>query len=209
MIELDKILNIYGDIDTEVAFHMNVTNRKVDKNKARIFLDKYLFDEDEYFSKWKKIEDIIFQNKEIGLPKKIIKNEYSYFFGRGGVLFDERDFNFLQECILRIGDKNLIIVQNDFGEKMESPILRMKFPADISWRELMSGNFISSFLFEMPFNEYFVYSESGLWGKYAANDYDFPLDVVGYKSEIGYAFEKYKRISEEDTEDILEWIPKW
>lgn len=209
MIELDRIIEIEGRIDTEVGFHMNVTNRVIDKNIAKNYLQKFYLSSDEYFGHWKKIEDSIFQNKEEGLAKKIIRDEFFYFFGRGGTLFEERDFNLLQECILKIGDKNLIIVQNDFGEKMESPILRMKFPADISWRELMSGNFISSLLFEMYFNEYFVYSESGLWGKYAANDYDFPLDIVCFKPEIADVFKKYKNLSEEDLEDILEWIPKW
>ena len=205
MIELDRIIETVG-IDTEVGFHIDVTNRIINKNIAKIYLEKYFLEEADYFSQWKAIEDSIFQNKKEGLPKLIFKEGYRMIMARGGTLFEERDFKVLKECCLKMGDRNLIVIQNDFDGEITDPIFRMKYPVDISWEEMMSGNFISTALFEMPYNEYFVFSESGMWGKYSANDYENPLDIIGFKPEVELAFEKYKEMIEED-EDISDWIP--
>ena len=80
------------------------------------------------------------------------------------------------------------MIENTFGGRVKEPIFRMKFPMDICWDELTSGNFASAILLEMPHKEYFVFGESGSWGKYVANDYEFPLDVLGFRREIANIF---------------------
>ena len=96
----------------------------------------------------------------------------------------EKDFLELQQAILQAGETHLIIVQKSQDFTDGEPMFRMKFPADISWQELTSGNFISSVLLELDYNEYYVFGATGKWGKYAATDYDFSMDIIGFKPDI-------------------------
>ena len=58
---------------------------------------------------------------------------------RGGILFEKEDFENLQSCARQLGDEKLLIIQNDFGGRLNSTPLRVSYPSDITWEELMSG----------------------------------------------------------------------
>lgn len=64
------------------------------------------------------------------------------------------------------------------------PMFRMKFPVNITWEELTSGNYISAVLLEMSYNEYFVFGNSGSYGKYSANDYEHPMDMNSLEDKL-------------------------
>jgi len=121
-------------------------------------------------------------------------------------LFEKEDFEKLQKCLIDIGETHFVIIENTFGNH-KKPFLRMKFPVNISWNELMNGNFISSILFEMFQNEYFVFSANDTWGKYAANDYEWPLDLIGFKEEYKTLFGKIFKVSNEEEQEIFSWLP--
>jgi hypothetical protein len=114
----------------------------------------------------------------------------------------------LQECILNIGDEFLFIIENDFGGSLKEPTFRMRFPSNISWQELNSGNFVSSILLESIHKEFFVFGESGLWGKYSANDYDFPVDIIGFKEGYQESFIKVFEQSEHELNNIKKHLPQ-
>ena len=137
----------------------------------------------------------------------IFREEFFLFPFRGGILFERTEYEELQKFMLEIEDKYLIIIQNDFGGLEKKTVLRMKYPSTITWEELMSGNFISTVLVEMFANEYFVFSESGLWGKYSANDYDYPLDIVGTKLSVKKQFLKNRKLDKEDMIELYSWLP--
>ncbi len=174
---------------------------------AKEYLYKYYLSEDNYLRRWQPIQDQIFYRENIGLPEVLFRESFSMAANRGGVLFEQEDFEKLKKCALELGDENIVIIQNDFDRDLNVPPLRMKFPVDISWIELMSGNFISTVLFEMFSNEYFVFSESGTWGKYSANDYEHPLDIIGFKPEYEQIFKGYFSQPPEEWEEIKEWLP--
>src|SRR5882724_1461868 len=176
------------------------------KEVAKNYLDKYGLKESEYHAVWKPIQDQIFINQNESLPEMVFNDDFKLLAIKGGVLFEKEDFQDLQACLLEIGENSLVIIENTFGRSKETP-LRMKFPPNITWEELMSGNFISSVLFEMPHNEYFVFGQTGAWGKYTANDYEKPLDIIGFKSHYSYIFQKYFQQSNEDWNEIHEWLP--
>jgi hypothetical protein len=60
----------------------------------------------------------------------------------------------------------------------------------------------------MSYNEYFVFSEGGNWGKYSANDYKYPLDIIGFKSALSSIFREQFKQSKEEQEEIQEWLPQ-
>jgi len=158
---IDKLLEIYGHPDSEENFHLSVTQRETDNGIALSYLEKYHLPEEEYIKNWKPIQNIVFSKKNKSLPEMVFNKGFSLLAIRGGVLFEKEDFENLQRCIEQMGDKNLFIIQNDFGGKLKSFPLRMRYPSNITWEKLTSGNFISTALLEMSYNEYFVFSESG------------------------------------------------
>jgi hypothetical protein len=207
MDEITQIIEMCGHPDSEAVFHLSVTDRGTGNKKIALeYLKRYFISEEDYIQKWKPVQNSIFQNEKVGLPEKVFKDEFSLIAIRGGILFEREDFENLQSCIKVIGDKSWVIIQNDFGGTVKRPLLRMKYPLNVTWEELMNGNFVSTVLFEMSANEYFVFSESGSWGKYSANDYEYPLDIIGFKPELTTVFQKY--FKQPEREKIREWLPQ-
>ncbi len=176
------------------------------KCQAEKYLQKYWLPKQEYEKKWKPIQDKIFiQNQS--LPELIYSPEYELIALRGGCLFEEEDFSQLQKVMQDIGDSHFVIIQHSQDFTESEPMFRMKFPANITWDELTNGNYISAVLLEMSYNEYYVFSESGNWGKYSANDYEQPLDIIGFKPEYRCVFREQFKQPEEELEEIKEWLP--
>jgi len=174
---------------------------------ARDYLKKYWLPVDEYNVKWKEIQSKVFKELDLSLPHLVFQKKFDLTAIKGGCLFLKDDFEILQKCLLEIGEKYIILVENTFNGKLEEPAFRMKYPSNITWEEFTSGNFISSTIIEHPHKEYFVFSESGKWGKYSANDYEQPLDIIGFKPEHKSIFKKSFEQSPEEWEEIKEWLP--
>jgi len=176
------------------------------KCKAEEYLQKYWLPKQEFEKGWKPIQDKIFiQNQS--LPELIYSSEYELIALRGGCLFVEEDFRQLQKVMQEMGDSHFVIIQHSQEFTAGEPMFRMKFPVNITWDELTSGNYISAILLEMSYNEYYVFSESGNWGKYSANDYENPLDMMGFKPEYEQIFRKYFNLPTEEWDEIKEWLP--
>jgi hypothetical protein len=153
------------------------------KELAEEYLERYWLSETEYQSTWRPIQRQIFVDSEKGLPDLVFVEGFEILAFRGGCLFDQEDFERFQRCFSAIGENHFVIIENTFGNREPKPTFRMKYPTGTEWKELVSGNFASSILFEMPHKEYFIFGNSGGWGKYAANDYKDPLDIVGFMPE--------------------------
>ncbi len=208
MIEINKLLEEYSFIGYSLYSKTITENEWGNRDIALKYLTKYFISEQEYLIKWKNILNKIFTNQEIGLPEIVFKKKYNIIVNRGGVLFIKDEFEFLKQCIKEIGDNYIVIIQNTFGKESKIPPFRMKYPIDVSWEELNNGNFISTVLIETYTNEYFVFSESGAWGKYSANDYEYPLDIIGFTQEYSHIFQKYFKPNNEELNEIWEWLPE-
>lgn len=207
---ITELIELYGHEDSDVIFQMSLTGRgNGDNKKAEDYLKKYLMSEEEYNKDWLPIQRKIYQNEDKGLSAGIFRNDFSLIVKTGGILFEEVEFESFQKSVKELGDNNFVVIQNSFGGKLKRPPFRMKYPINITWRELMSGSFISIALLEMPCNEYFVFSEGGFFGKYVANDYDFPMDIIGITPDIDYIFmEQIKQsLNDENRDEILKWLP--
>lgn len=177
-----------------------------DKKLAEEYLQKYWLAEEEYLNVWKPIQDKIFiQDK--GLPELVYRAEFEMIALRGGCLFLEEDFKQLQKAMQEVGEEYFVIIQHSQDFTDGEPMFRMKFPVNITWEELISGNYVSAVLLDMSYNEYFVFGKSGNWGKYSANDYEYPLDIVGFKPELTRIFQEHFSQPKEEQEEIREWLP--
>lgn len=207
MEQYSKYLKNYSD-EYNLIFNIRLTEEEwKDQNRALDYLRKYQISLDEYTKKWLPIQETIFLNTNEAFPKVKFGDEYSLYISTGGVTLEKEDFESLQRCMIQLGDTNLIIIQNVFGGALEDPPLRMKYPVNITWEELMGGGFISTALFENYHYDFFIFSESGIWGKYAANIYEYPLSIIGFKGKCKIYFEGEFVSSLQDNEKLVEVIP--
>ncbi len=172
---------------------------------AEEYLQKYWLPEEEYLAVWKDMEYKIFQNES--LPGLVFKPDFQMVVLQGGCLFQRHDFLQLQNIMLTTGEEYFVVIQHtqDFTEG--EPMFRMKYPVNITWEELISGNYISAVLLEMNYNQYHVWGSNGEWGKYSANDYDYPLDIIGFKPQLTATFMKHLKLSKSLQDDVRGWLP--
>lgn len=202
-----KYIESYSE-EYNLIFNTRLTEEEwKDKKRALNYLHKYHISPDEYTQKWLPIQESIFFNISKEFPKVRFKGGYSLYIMTGGVLLEKEDFESLQRCMIQLGDKSLIIIQNDFGGALKEPPLRMKYPVNITWEELLEGGFISTALFENYHYDFFVFSESGNWGKYAANIYEYPLSIIGFRTKYETVFEKEYVGSLQENEKLMNVIP--
>ena len=126
---------------------------------------------------------------------------------RGGCLFDEQDFKNLQGCGIEVGDEYLFVIENTFDGKLREPGFRMKYPIKITWDELISGNFISATIVGSMHKEFFVFGETGIWGKYAASDYQVPTDIIGFQSKYASVFREKFKVSNSERQKVYSSLP--
>ncbi len=177
------------------------------KKLAEKYLQKYWLTKQEYLSIWKPLQDSIFiQGKS--LPDLIYHPKFAIIALMGGCLFLEEDFLQLQKTLQEVGEEYFVIIQHSQAFTEGEPMFRMKFPVNITWEELLSGNYISAVLLEMSYNEYFVFGSKGNWGKYSANDYENPLDIIGFEPKLERFFKEHFNQSKKEQEKIQEWLPK-
>ena len=177
------------------------------KKPAEEYLQKYWLPEQEYLSIWKPIQDKIFvQGKRF--PDLLYHSEFEIIVLKGGCLFVEEDFLQLQKVMQEVQDEYFVIIQHSQEFTEREPMFRMKFPANITWKEMTSGNYISAVLLEMNYNEYFIFSKSGNWGKYTASDYDYPLDIIGFKPELASIYREQFKLSKEEKQEISKLLPQ-
>lgn len=183
----------FADFSTQVH-SSQWGNRKL----AEIFMRKYWLSKDEYSNVWKPIQERMFSETYDG--NVIFKPSFLTITVDGGCLFDEKDLCKMQEIFSYIGEQQFVVImdpQDDTKNKNGEPAFRFKFPADITWKELMSGNYISAVLVEMQFNNYFMFGQNEKWGKYIATDYLHSKDIIGVREDLFSFFNRmYPRCDE-------------
>lgn len=207
MIEYIRHINEYSNYGHSSFSTLVPSDEWGNKKLAEDYLQKYWLSEQEYLSVWKPIQDKIFVPGK-RLPDLVYRSDFEMIALRGGCLFLEEDFKQLQNVMQEVGEEYFVIVQHSQDFTDGEPMFRMKFPVNITWKELTSGNYISAVLFEMSYNEYFVFGKSGEYGKYAANDYEFPLDIIGFKPALASVFREQFMLPKEEQEEIREYLPQ-
>lgn len=207
MREYQKLLDKYSLEGSGWFSKLTPESEWGDKEIAQKYLEKFWLPEAEYESIWKPIQNQIFTNQDKSLPEMMFKDNLKLIASKGGCLFLKEDFEQLQQCFLKVGDKYFVVIENTFGNRLQEPHFQMKYSTTINWEELVSGNFISSTIVEDIYKEYFVFGDSGVWGKYSANDYQRPLDIIGFQLEYQDIFIEKLQLTDNNFKDIIEWLP--
>lgn len=156
--------------------------------KEEEFLRKYLLSDVDYKQAWEKKLQSIFSSS-LDFPSKLFNEGYQTVSLMGGIIFSKDEFFQLQRCFEKTGDKWLLIIEDNAEEG--SAIVKLKFPIKIEWHDLLGGGAISFEVFERPIRNYFVFGDTGLWGKYVGSDFDPPEDILGFQSEVQETFKKF------------------
>ena len=176
---------------------------------TRKYLRKYWLSKQEYLSKWKSVQSRVFSEKEF--PKMVFNQGYQRLICKGGMLIEQTEFELLKECFQLTNDSYLIIVE-DFNEldppHDSGPLLRFRYPVNITWEEINIGEGISYELYQRPIRNFFVFGDTGNWGKYAANEHEFPLDIFGFKKEYEKIFRNRFEMTEKERNELKKFIPK-
>jgi hypothetical protein len=173
--------------------------------ESKDYIKKYWLDEEEYVSHWEPLQDKIFDDKVGFLHSgRIFLPEFKLMALKGGATFNKKDFILLQECMRELGEKYFVVIENcatspevykKFKNKkngLPGKPLKFKYPVNIKWNEIYTGDFLSDAMIGVwQVREFYIFGESGLWGKYAANDYCSvdvnplgpPLNILGFKDE--------------------------
>ncbi|MDR1628195.1 MAG: hypothetical protein LBR79_05420 [Oscillospiraceae bacterium] len=180
------------------------------------FLEKFWLKDKEFTNDWEAVKEIVFSKSFKRLPDVLFNEGFEMIAQRGGTLFIKDEYLLLQECMKAAKDKFFVVVENRFIRKKadnDLPYLQFKFPVYTTWEELNNGdeNYpdIAYDLLWIMNKDFFVFGDSGKWGKYAACDYyDTPLDIIGFKSELALIFQERFKQPKEEQEEIREWLPQ-
>lgn len=185
------------------------------QRQSQRFLEKFWLSDEEITNDWEAVKNTVFTKSFKRLPDVLFNEGFEMIAQRGGTLFIEDEYSLLQECMKVAGDNFFVLIENRFiREKTDNdlPYLQFKFPVCTSWEELNNGdeNYpdIAYDLLWIMNKEFFVFGDSGKWGKYAACDYyDTPLDIIGFKSELVPIFQEHFKQPKKEWEKIRTWLP--
>jgi hypothetical protein len=197
-----EIENICNQIFNSTVYQ-DLTQREKEYKASLSFLEKYWLSEKEYLNTWLPIKNKIFRVNSICLPDLMFNPGFDLIFLLGGLLFYEEYFNAFKKCIDSTGDTHFVIIQN--ANEDEVPF-HLKFPSKISWLELLDGGAVSFEVFKRPIRDYYVFGDTGSWGKYLSDEYS--LDIIGFREEYKNTFMKNVGIYiKEQKEDVLKKLP--
>lgn len=162
------------------------------QQRSAEYLAKYWLADDEYTQKYASVRQMLFLEKPFVSERTSIHYRYEVFRTLGGVLFTEQEFSTLQSLAYSIGDETIVIeedaVESD-PHQTTKPSLRMRYPRTTTWAEVYPHEEGLSYeLFGVAARNYCVYSDSGLWGKYSANDWKNPQEYWIFAPQVRIQF---------------------
>jgi hypothetical protein len=181
------------------------------KKKIQEYLEKYWLDRHELNEVWLKIKNKIYNPTFKAFPEPVFNSSFDTIVRKGGSVLSQDKLTQIQSCMKNIGERYLLLVE-DYDETnpphTSGPPFRFKYPVDISWEEMNDGGELSFIVF-LPERNYFVFGDSGQLGKYTGNDYEYPLDIIGFNRKYSDLFQSKFKIPEEDIEDLKEWTASY
>jgi hypothetical protein len=191
------------DYKKQLSFYVEDETRK----QTETYFEKYWLSRSEYTQIWLPIQRGIYDVLGSRFPDVRFRTGFEFIALRGGLVFTEEDLSLLKECMNETSDSYFVVVEHvdEDNPHHGEPPLRFRYPSHVSWDELMAGGYVSQELFHTSVKEYFVFGDTGAWGKYVANDYIYPLDIIGFQKRYSTLFrEHFQPLIETE---VSGWIP--
>ena len=141
--------------------------------------------------------------------KQLLRSELLHFTYISSPLFSEADFHLMQSIGKHFGDTLLYVVEYEGCEDCADMAFKLKFPIDISWEEFTSGGCISFALTRVFYNRYYVFGNSGKWGKWCDYDNqwsDYELFAYNEDCDEVRAYRRHFSMSHDSLKEINDKI---
>jgi hypothetical protein len=181
-------------------------------DQGRLFLQKYYMDDVEYEGKCMQAMRKVFANNPESFfdiryktIQDLLSNQSHYFSYQSSPLFWKESYELIQAICVKYGDRYIYILEEERCETAPEAAFKLKIPVNHSWEMLANGGCIANVLFNMFQNNYYVFGDSGKWGKWCDYDNDFiDYEVFAYKYETPQiaAYKDYFAITEEDYKSL-------
>lgn len=189
--DIEACLDIYCDPFYHDFYGINhqMTNDELLREQSRDFLLNFALSESEYKNQCIPIQQKIFRC----LPEKhfdissmslsdIMLKDFMFFAYYSAPLFWKETYEQIRRICEESGDNYIFIVEEECCERNPKVAFKLKIPVSKSWDELKNGGYISDVLFNMFNHNYYVFGDSGKWGKWCDYDNDYiDYEVFVYK----------------------------
>lgn len=187
MIEYKEHLDRYQDYWLSSLSNYIADEEWGDRTLAESYLQKYWLPKAEYDKTWRSIQEKVFLSGVL-YPDMVFRPGFHLMPQNGGSLYSRESFEQQRCALARMNEQCFVVVQVRVGFEIDDPPFRMKYPASLTWEEMMSGNYISSVIAEREFDDYYVFGERGDWGMLVnGGPYDF-ANILAFRSEHSRTF---------------------
>lgn len=141
-------------------------------------LKEYYIQDDEYKEHWKSIQKKVFNDNPF--PKNVFNKNFQLYALTSASVLSEEEYNILRQC-LKLYDNlsQYILIVEDTKEKYP---IRLKIPLECEWKDFCPSELnerLSIKVFHFTQGNYYVFSDSGNWGKYVETD-NYDIDIYGF-----------------------------
>lgn len=176
---IEKCLNNYCDAFYHEFWGINhqLANHEVLMQQAIVFLNQYAMNKFVYKDVCTPVMQKIFKvspseifDIRVMPMTEMIEDGFDYFSYHSSPLLWKESYELIQKVCAEYGDKYIFIVEEEECESSPDSAFKLRIPVCKSWEELSNGGYISDVLFNRPNCNYYVFGDSGMWGKWC--DYD-------------------------------------
>ena len=172
----------------------------LDVARCKSYLEKNWIDEDEYHKIWEPIQTSIFLNRTpiqvFEKPATVFNSNYTVKGYLGGQAFySKAEFLRFQRYLAQIGEQRFVIIEDIAWGPFP---IRLRLDAGLSWEELLSYGFFYLIVMNHFFTNFYLYSESRLWGQFVACECKYPYNYLGIKNERADLFTMFEQYLPED-----------
>ena len=214
---IETCLEKYSDEFYSLMYGINDSmSQEESMKKARAFLHQYAMSDSEYnnicIPAMRKIfvskPETYFDIRNMGVGE-LFGVESDYFTYLSSPLFWKETYELIQAVCKDYGDQYIFIVEEERCEECPEAAFKLKIPISNSWEVVSEGGFIADVLFNMFNNNYYVFGDSGNWGKWCDYDNDYlDYEVFGYKYVMAsvLSYKDFFSITKEEYKSY--YIPK-
>lgn len=175
----------HGVLPKESVLHNEVglsLGEWLDEKRAIEMLQKYWIREDEYESKWKKVQESVFRRLEkkemFYSPDKVFQSSWLVRGYHGGRPFlDKEDFERLKRCLIELGEDTIIIAE----EGVSGPFpIRVRLPVMITWEDLWKEGYLLATFISQDYSNFYIFGRKSIWGKYVATESDLMVNLIAF-----------------------------
>ncbi len=183
---IEKCLKAYSDIFYHEMYGINhhINSKRLLEQQSIDFLNSYGMSDSEYRNTCFPIMERIFKfnPREIfDLRRESVSNlfcgSFNFFAYHSSPLFWKRTYEMIQNICKECKDCYIYIIEAECCEEDTDIAFKIKIPACFSWEKISCGGYITDVLFNMFQKNYFVFGDSGKWGRWC----DYDNDIIDYE----------------------------